>query len=177
MRGANLSALRLAAALSLAAAFAQASPPPSGGTSDQTGSARPPRRSQEIQSIGVDPLFTTFAGVVLDIHDKAVPGTQVDLFVDGERLAAGMTGPDGYYEIKCRYDFRADATALLWYIPADRTLLPKVVVLNESKVSQENQLISPCVARAKFTPGHQFRVYLFDPANRIKELEEVNCLP
>jgi len=176
MRGANLTALRLAAGLFLAAGLAQAAPAPVTGTPDQTGSSRP-RRTQEIQSIGVDPLYTTFAGSVLDVNDKAIPGTEVDLFIDGDRTASTVTGPDGYYELKCRYDYRQDATVILWYIPANRSLLPKAVVLGESKQSVENQLISPCVARAKFTPGHQFRVYLFDPANRIKELEETNCLP
>jgi hypothetical protein len=177
MRGANLSALRFAAALFFAAGLAQAAPAPTTGTPDQTGSSRPSRRTQEIQSIGVDPLFTTFAGSVLDVNDKPIPGTEVILIIDGDRIAATVTGPDGYYELKCRYDYREDATAILWYVPTDRSLIPKAVVLNESKVSQENQLISPCVARAKFTPGHQFRVYLFDPANRVKELDESNCLP
>jgi hypothetical protein len=177
MRGANLSALRLAAALVFATGLAEAAPPGVTGSTDQTGASRPPRRTQEIQSIGSDPLFTTFAGTVLDVSDKPVRGTEVELFIDGERVASTVAGPDGYYELKCRYDYRADATAILWYVPADRSLLPKAVVLNESKVSQENQLISPCVARAQLTPGHQFRIYLFDPANRIKELDETNCLP
>lgn len=177
MRGANLSILRVAAGLFFAAGLAQAAPAPVSGTPDEAGSSRPPRRTQEIQSIGVDPLFTTFAGSVLDVNDKPVAGTEVTLFTDGARVATTMTGPDGYYELKCRYDYRQDATVILWYVPMDRSLLPKAVVLNESRLSQENQLISPCVARAKFTPGHQFRVYLFDPANRIKELEESNCLP
>jgi hypothetical protein len=177
MRGANLSALRLAAVLLFSAALAEAAPPTTPGTTDQTGAGRSARRAQEIQSIGSDPMFTTFAGTVLDVGDKPVQGTEVSLFLDGERAASTMTGPDGYYELKCRYDYRADVTAMLWYVPSDRSLLPKAVVINESKVSQENQLISPCVARANFTPGHQFRVYLFDPANRIKELQETSCLP
>lgn len=177
MRGANLSALRLAAVLLFSAALAEAAPPTPPGTTDQSSPNRASRRTQEIQSIGTDPMFSTFAGTVLDVQDKPVQGTTVSLFLDGERAGSTVTGPDGYYELKCRYDYRADVTAILWYVPSDRSLVPKAVVINESKVSRENQLISPCVARATFTPTHQFRIYLFDPANRIKELEETNCLP
>jgi hypothetical protein len=177
MRGANLTAVRLAAAVICAAAVAHAAPPPAAGTDDSQGPSRLPRRGQEMQSIGVDPLYTTFAGTVLDVHDRPVLGTEVDLFIDGERAAMGVTGPDGYYELKCRYDYRQDATVILWYVPPDRGLLPKAVVLSESRASRENQLVSPCVARASFVPGHQFRIYLFDPADRIKELAESSCLP
>lgn len=173
MRGANLSALRLAALFLFSAGLARASGPPT----DQTGPPPPPRRNTEIQSLGVDPLFTTFAGTVLNVQDRPLQGTEVVLFVNGQRVASAVTGPDGTYKIKCRYDYREDATTILWYVPADHSLLPKAVVLSESTASRDNQIISPCVARAKFVPGHLFRVYLFDPVNRVKELEESNCLP
>jgi hypothetical protein len=49
-------------------------------------------------------------------------------------------------------------------------------VIQESKASVAAGLISRCVPRAPLTPGRQFRVYLFDPESRNKELAELNCL-
>jgi hypothetical protein len=54
--------------------------------------------------------------------------------------------------------------------------MPKEVVLRESKISREHNLISRCVPRTAYTPGRQFRIYLFDPANRNKELAELDCV-
>jgi hypothetical protein len=55
--------------------------------------------------------------------------------------------------------------------------MPKELVLQESKASAAAGLISKCVPRAAITPGRQFKVYLFDPATRNKELAESDCLP
>lgn len=173
MRGANLRMVRTAAALCLVAGLAQAAPPPVGPPATPRGA----RRTEEPKSIGIDPHRTTFAGEVLSVNDKPLAGVEVELFIDGERIAAATTSADGYYEIRAHYDYNEDKTVILWYTPPERTLLTKAVVLNESRASREYRLISPCVPRAKVTPGHQFKVYLFDPTNRIKELEEANCLP
>jgi hypothetical protein len=173
MRGAILRTLLTAAALSLATGPAQAAPPPDGIQSLPRGV----KRAEETQSIGIDPHQAIFVGTVLDVDDKPVSAVTVELFVDGERAGSATTSPDGYYELRTRYDYREDATVLLWYTPSDRTLLPKALVLNESRASRDYRLISPCIPRAKFTPGHQFKVYLFDPANRAKELEEMHCMP
>jgi len=173
MRGAILRALLYAAGLVLLSGPAGAAPPP-----DVTGPLRRDvRKSEEAQTIGIDPHRTTLAGIVMDVDDKPVAGVTVSLFVDGERLASAVTAADGYYELRAHFDYRADATSILWYLPSDRALLAKAVVLGESRVSRENKLISPCVPRATVTLGHQFRVYLFDPADRSKELEEMRCLP
>ena len=56
-------------------------------------------------------------------------------------------------------------------------LLPKELVIRESRTSQANGLISRCVPRAEFMPGRQFRVYVFDSTTRNKDLAELNCLP
>jgi hypothetical protein len=165
------------ASLCLAAGLAMAAPPPVTPTSERAVQLPGHRRGEEPRSIGVDEHLTTFAGNVLDLNDKPVSGVRVDLFVDGERTGSAVTTSDGHYELQARYDYRADATVILWYVPSDRSLLPKAVVLNESKASRENELISPCLPRANITPVHQFRVYLFDLPNRIKELSESNCLP
>lgn len=177
MRGANLRTVLPLASLCLAAGLAMAAPPPVTPTSDRPVQVPGVRRGEEPQTIGVDEHLTTFAGNVLDLNDKPVPGVRVDLFVDGERTGSAVTSSDGHYELQARYDYHADATVILWYVPPDRMLLTKAVVLNESKASRENELISPCLPRATITPGHQFRVYLFDLPNRIKELSESNCLP
>ena len=173
MRGANLRTLLTAAALSLAAGLAQSAPVPGGPTATPS----PGRRVEEPQSIGIDPHRTNFVGTVLAVDDKPIGGVAVELFIDGERVADATTAPDGSYELRAHYDYTEDATVILWYTPPDRTLLAKAVVLNESRASLEYRLISPCIPRAKVTPGRQFKVYLFDTANRIKELEELNCLP
>ena len=176
MRGANLRFLRFATLICLAAGTAQAAPP--SRTPDEPAPIpRVPRHVQEIQSIGADPHLTIFAGTVLSVEEKPVAGVTVELFIAGERAGSAVTSPDGYYELRAQYDYREDATSILWYVPPDRTLLTKALVLSESRASQENKLISPCVPRANITPGHQFRVYLFDSANRNKELEETGCLP
>jgi hypothetical protein len=176
MRGANLRFLRFAALVCLAAGTAQAAPP-ARSPDEQAPLPRLPRHIQEIQSIGADPHLTTFAGMVLNVEEKPVAGVTVQLFIAGERAGTAVTSPDGYYELRAHYDYREDQTSILWYVPPDRTLLTKALVLSESRTSQEQRLISPCVPRAKITPGHQFRVYLFDSANRNKELEETGCLP
>jgi hypothetical protein len=175
MRGANLRALLTAAALGLWIGPAQAGPP-----IPQVGPAANPTgvpRTEEPQSIGIDPHRTNFVGTVLTVSDRPIAGATVELFIDGERVAGATTAPDGSYEMRAHYDYNEDATAILWYTPPDRTLLPKALVLNESRASREYKVISPCIPRVKVTPGHQFKVYLFDPANRIKELEEAGCLP
>ncbi len=175
MHGANLRIQCTLAALFLAAGTAAAAPPPVDSTSPR--STRDNRRIEEPQTIGVDEHLTTFAGNVLDLNDRPIAGVRVELYVDGARVGGAVTASDGHYEMVAHFDYRADATAILWYLPPDRTLLPKAVVLNESRASRDNQLISPCVPRATVTPGHQFKVYLFDLTNRIKELSEANCLP
>ncbi len=179
MHGANFRALLSLVSLCLAAAPASAAPPAVTRTTEQAPQVpgRDGRRIEEPQTIGIDQHLTTFAGNVLDLNDKPVAGTRVDLYVDGDRTGSAVTSSDGHYELVAHYDYRSDATVILWYVPVDRTLLPKAVVLSESKATRENELISPCLPRATITPGHQFRVYLFDLPNRIKELSESNCLP
>ena len=132
---------------------------------------------EEYQGLGMDRQLAVFAGTVLDIAECPVEDVMVDLFVDGERTGSAVTDGAGAYEIKVPYDFRGDTTVLLWYVPQSRSLLPKELVIRESKASQENALISRCVPRAELLPGRQFRVYLFDSANRNKDLAELNCLP
>ena len=132
---------------------------------------------QEYQGLGVDRQLTQFAGVVLDVNDRPLSDVQVKLFVDGRIAGSAVTEGTGYYEIKVPYDLYADTTVLVWYVPQDKILMPKEVVIRESKASQANALISKCVPRATVTPGRQFRVYLFDAANRNKDFAEANCLP
>ncbi|TMQ59538.1 MAG: carboxypeptidase regulatory-like domain-containing protein [Candidatus Eisenbacteria bacterium] len=132
---------------------------------------------QEYQGLGVGRQLATFAGTVLDINDRPIANVLVDLFIDGAPAGTTVTEGNGYYEINVPYDPHGDTTVLLWYVPQDRLLLPKELVIRESKVSQANALISRCVPRATLTPGHQFRVYLFDSTNRNKDLAELNCLP
>ena len=87
-----------------------------------------------------------------------------------------MTGSDGDYELRAPYDPSNDVTVLLWFVAPDRTLMPKELVIQESRASLENGLISKCVPRATLSPGRQFRVYLFDSDSRNKELAESGCL-
>jgi hypothetical protein len=132
---------------------------------------------QEFQGLGVDRQLTSFAGTVLDVSDHPLDKVLVQLFVDGDVAGSALTDPSGFYEIKIPFDSRSDTTVLLWFVPLERTLLPKEIVIRESRASQMNGLISRCVPRATLTPGHQFRVYLFDPVNRNKDIAELNCLP
>lgn len=157
-----------------------AAAPPSGTTAPPTdrplGTGRD-SKIEEIRSIGVDRQLTSFSGVVLDVNDRPLSNVQVKLFVDGQLAGTAITESNGYYDLRAPYDPSADVTTLLWYLASDRTLMPKALVLQESKASVAAGLISKCVPRASLTPGRQFRVYLFDPANRNKELAESDCLP
>jgi hypothetical protein len=135
------------------------------------------RPIQEYQGLGADRRLATFAGTVLDVSDHPIDNVIVDLFIDGGLVGTALTEGGGYYEIKVPYDSHSDTTVLLWYVPQSRSLLPKELVIRESKASMTNALISRCVPRAALIPGHQFRVYLFDPSNRNKDLAELNCLP
>jgi hypothetical protein len=132
--------------------------------------------SAEFQSLGISRPVSTFEGIVLDINDRAIPNVQVKLFVDGNMIGSATSDGGGIYQLRAIYDLTADNTALLWFMAPDRSLVAKEVVLRESKASRENQLISRCVPRTAFTPGRQFRIYLFDPANRNKELAELDCI-
>lgn len=154
--------------------------PPTGSPSPPTdrpaGNGRQ-SKIEEIQSIGVDRQLTTFSGVVLDVNDHPLGNVQVKLFVDGQLTGTSLTESNGYYDLRVPFDPSADVTALLWYLAPDHSLMPKALVIQESKASVAAGLISKCVPRASLTPGRQFRVYLFDPATRNKELAESDCLP
>jgi len=174
------SALFFLLALLSPAAFAAGTttgPGPSGPGTDLDSQPKPPKTPREYQGLGIAQQLTTFAGTVLDVTDHPLAGVQVKLFVDGQIQGSATTEGDGFYEFKAPFNPYEDTTALLWYVSSDRTLVPKLLVIRESKVSQENGLISKCVPRATLTPGRQFRVYLFDMANRNKDVAESNCLP
>jgi hypothetical protein len=158
--------------------LAAAAPPP--GTTSNT-EPRPPFDARkwvrpDFQTLGVSRPVATFEGTVLDINDRAVSNVQVKLFVDGELIGGGVTDGTGSYDFTAFYDMAGEDTALLWFIASERTLTPKALVLRESRRSQENRLISRCIPRAAYIQGQQFRVYLFDAANRNKELSELECL-
>ncbi len=179
MTRSNLRLLASIAPIFLATSLTHAAPPtstPPGSTSDPT-SPSPSRRIEEFQSLGIDRRLTSFSGTVLDVHDRPIANVQVKLFFDGHLAGTALTEGNGHYDLRSIYDPSADMTVLLWFIAPERSLMPKELVLKESKASLEHGLISRCVPRAALSPGHQFRVYLFDPASRNKELAELNCLP
>ena len=163
--------------LSLAVSAAAAPPTGSGSSINPT----PPLDNRagsppEFQSLGISRPISIFEGTVLDINDRAVPNVLVQLFDDGELLASATTDGSGIYDLRAVYNLNDDTTSLLWFVTPDRAFMPKELVLRESKASLENHLISRCVPRTAYAPGRQFRVYLFDPANRNKELAELDCL-
>ena len=173
----NLRLLGSLAFLLLSAGTAHAAPPsipPPGSSTDPTQYQQP---LKEYQSLGIDRRLTSFAGTVLDIGDRPISGVDVKLFVDGQLAGSAVTDGAGFYDIRVPYDSSADATVILWYVAPERSLMPKEIVLKESKASVAAGLISRCVPRATLSPGHQFRVYLFDPESRNKELAELDCLP
>ena len=170
--------LMLSAIWTLTATAARAAaPPPSLPGLRESRQQDAGKTVQEYQGLGADRRLATFAGTVLDITDHPIDNVIVDLFIDGELAGAALTEGTGAYEIKVPYDTHSDTTVLLWYVPQSRSLLPKELVIRESKASLAIGLISRCIPRAALIPGHQFRVYLFDTANRNKDLAELNCLP
>jgi hypothetical protein len=178
MNGPILRILAFLALATPAATSAWAAPPPTSGGSPQSPTSESTAKSpSEFQSLGIDRRLTKVAGVVLDMSDRPVPGVDVTLFVDGGTVGSATTDPTGSYEFMAAYDASADVTAILWFVAAERSLVAKEIVLQESRTSRENTLISRCVPRATLTPGRQFRVYLFDAPNRNKELAELDCLP
>lgn len=176
----NLRLLGLVTLFLLVPGASSASPPSStSGSESNPGSpaVAPDPRVDEYQSLGISRRLTLFSGTVLDVNDHPVPGVEVKLFVDGAPIGAAVTEGNGYYDLRAPYDPTADATVLLWFMAPDHTLMPKMLVLQESRACKEQSVISACVPRATVTPGRQFRVYLFDPQTRNKELSELDCLP
>jgi len=164
--------------LLLASAVSAAPPSGSGNSTDMSSplgnkSGLPP----EIQSLGISKPISIFEGIVLDLNDRPVPDVTVQLYDDGELIGSAATDGGGIYDLRAVYNMNDDTTSLLWFVAPDRSFMPKELVLRESKASQENKMISRCVPRTSYLPGHQFKVYLFDPANRNKELAELDCLP
>ena len=178
MNGPILRMLAFFALFTLAAMPALGAPPPSSGSTETSGtSGTIGRGAAEFQSLGIDRRLTKVAGTVLDMSDHPVPAVDVKLFVDGTLVGGATTDGTGSYEFMAAYDVSSDVTAILWFVAAERSLVAKEIVLRESRACQEGALISRCVPRATLTPGHQFRVYLFDAPNRNKELAELDCLP
>jgi hypothetical protein len=135
------------------------------------------RQVEEQKTLGFDRRLASFAGTVLDVNNRPLGNVQVKLFMNGEVVGRAVTESNGSYDLSAPYDPADDQTVLLWFVAADRTLMPKELVIQESKSSVRNGLISKCVPRASLSPGHQFRVYLFDSDSRNKELAESGCLP
>jgi len=176
----NLRALASIAPMILLAGLASAAPPAGTGTAPTTNDRAVPstqEKIEEIQSIGVDRQLAAFAGTVLDINDRPLAGVQVKLFIDGLLAGSALTDASGAYDLRTVYDQSQDVTVLLWFMAHERGLMAKELVIRESKACLANALISKCVPRAAFTPGRQFRVYMFDPTSRNKELAEADCLP
>lgn len=164
--------------LALASPAAAAPPTGSGSSSDPTTPldkriGTPP----EFSSLGISKPISVFEGTVLDINERPIPNVVVQLFDDGELLGSATTDGSGIYDLRAVYNLNDDTTSLLWFVTPDRAFMPKELVLRESKAALENHLISRCVPRTAYVQGRQFRVYLFDPANRNKELAELDCLP
>lgn len=176
MAGSNLRFLGLAAVLCLLPAAALAAPPTSRGSEPERQGGRQPR-VDEMKTLGIDRNLHSFAGTVLDVNNRPISGVQVSLFIAGEVAGRAVTESSGEYELRAPYDPSDDVTVLLWFVAPDRMLMPKELVIQESKASIANGLISRCVPRASLTPGHQFRIYLFDMDSRNKELAEAGCLP
>ncbi len=149
---------------------------PNGSAQDRNSEGRLPD-VEEMKTIGVDRQLASFAGMVLDVNNRPLADVEVKLFIDGEPAGRAVTEGNGYYDLKAPYDPSDDITVLLWFVAPDRALMPKELVIRESKASLANGLISRCVPRASLTHGHQFRIYLFDNESRNKELAESNCLP
>jgi hypothetical protein len=167
----------LVAASLCAAPPARATPPSGGSDAPSTPSSSSDDQEDEFQSVGIGRHAHAYLGVVLDLNDLPVSGAYVKLFVDGELSGAAVTEADGTYQLQATYDEALDATVLLWFTAPDRSLVSKEIVLAESKACKQYGIISPCVPRAVVTPGRRFRVYLFDPASRVRELNELGCLP
>src|SRR5690349_16202835 len=161
MMRAILRVLVLSAILGSAASPARGAAPANGSStlSGQRPDPRSPNAAKtldEYQGLGVDRHLAVFTGTVLDVNDRPVDNVIVDLFIDGELAGNTTTEGAGTYEIKVPYDTRSDTTVLLWYVPQTGRLLPKELVIRESKASQTHGLISRCVPRAEFVPGLQF---------------------
>jgi len=177
MAGSNLRFLGSIALLFLLTPIsALAAPPTGGGIDRETDAGRQPK-VEEMKTLGIDRQLASFAGTVLDVSNRPIGGVQVSLFMGGEVAGRAVTESNGSYELRAPFDPNDDVTVLLWFVAPDRSLMPKELVIQESKASLANGLISRCVPRASLTPGHQFRIYLFDSDSRNKELAESGCLP
>jgi hypothetical protein len=178
MAGSNLRFLAVFTAIlsiSLVPGPGRASPPT--GTIPGSVGDTQDRPIEESKTLGFDRRLASFAGTVYDVSNRPLGNVQVKLFMNGEVVGRAVTESNGSYDLRAAYDPAEDVTVLLWFVAADRTLMPKELVIQESKASVKNGLISKCVPRASLSPGHQFRIYLFDSDSRNKELAESGCLP
>jgi hypothetical protein len=178
MAGSNLRFLAIFTAIlsiSLVPAPGRATPPT--GTNPGSISTDQDRPVEETKTLGFDRRLASFAGTVYDVSNRPLGNVQVKLFMNGEVVGRAVTESNGSYDLRAPYDPAEDVTVLLWFVAADRTLMPKELVIQESRASVRNGIISKCVPRASLSPGHQFRIYLFDSDSRNKELAESGCLP
>jgi hypothetical protein len=151
--------------------------PPVGSTPDRDAQGGRLPKVEEMKTLGIDRRLASFSGTVLDVNNRPIGNVQVKLFIQGELAGRAVTESNGYYDLRAPYDPADDVTVLLWFVAPERTLMPKELVIQESRSSVANGLISKCVPRASLSPGHQFRIYLFDSDSRNKELAESGCLP
>lgn len=175
MAGSNLRFLAICALLFFGTPALAA--PPAGSGADRGPGPDRKTPAEEMKTIGIDRHAASFAGTVLDVNNRPLSRVQVTLFIAGDVAGRATTDTDGGYELRAGFDPSDDQTILLWFVAPDRTLMPKELVIQESKASAASGLISKCVPRATLTPGHQFRVYLFDADTRNKELTDSGCLP
>ncbi len=144
-------------------------------TSDQASSSKEDRQNLQTQFIQPGEQ-TTISGKVSDAQDKALQGTAARLFISGVEAASTVTDAQGAYSFTFPVDYGRNETIVLWFIPADTRLLPKIYVLKESKPARENKLFSPCVPRVELGPLTKVDAQILDAQMRTKQVILSDCL-
>ncbi|MFH0778342.1 MAG: carboxypeptidase-like regulatory domain-containing protein [Candidatus Eisenbacteria bacterium] len=145
-----------------------------------TGAERPPEQGKTPEAPQFLKAFegeTSITGVVEDQNQTPLKDVRVKLFVDGLLVHSTTTDKAGTYQLRYPIDIGKDKTVMLWYVSPENQLVPKAVVLHESRAAATAGFVSPCIPRVQVKPFLEFRVQMVDIATRNRQLAQSGCLP
>jgi hypothetical protein len=141
---------------------------------EQTGTGLDALRQSNAAPLGFPEQM--ISGNVTDSFGKALAGVAIKLFAAGTLVHVGYTTSSGAYEIPLPLNVEKDETVVLWFLAADRPLMPQQVVLKQSSSARQNDLFGPCTLEAKMRPQMRVDVRLLDENETLAALKARGCL-
>ena len=115
-------------------------------------------------------------GKVSDDTGGGLGGVQSKAVGDGFLRGQAISGADGTYMVSFAYDDLADQTIVVWWLPAMGGQVPELVILRESRRSQQLGLWSPCIPRVTAQPSMTYDLVIRQEAEKFKLLGEDECM-